>query len=266
MKAVLYELGEVLSEDERIHRQRDGEELPLWYIQVPETEAERSILTYAIEGVLGGDMRMHLRHDKHKQCRATLLLTGDWDSQGRLTGRVTISHVLSSEEQNAIREQLQRRPKKKGMPISGNQQSFTLGTYPVSYDKINPSNSFFDDIHDTPPVMIDEVEIFYLSILFPSEEGKVSGWFRILYDFPSNRSAPVALEVDDLSSVLVTALPTNHFHYHNPQRSQDAEEIGNDLLEDDPFNEEHLGSTTSWLAGMSPDERAATMNNLDWND
>ena len=256
MKAILYDAGEVVSEEERIYRERSGDKLPLWYKQVPETQAERELLTYAVAGLLGGNMGVDLRHDKHKQCCANLTL-GDWDDEGILSSVVIVTHSLSSEEKQSVSEQLQRH--QQGNKVStGNEPSLVIGSYPI---KLTPDTDspFFDDYYELSIGRFEENFPVEFSLLFPSEEGKVTGWFRVLLRFPSTSHVGFVVKVDEVEDhVKSLSLPPNHFHYYNPFSSRDAD---SSILDKDVSNH-HDDTHKDWISNLSWEER----NNMDMND
>lgn len=259
MKTILYEAGEVISEEEREYLEQLGEEPPLWYKQIPETEAEKSILTYAIEGLLGGNMKVHLGYDKHENCRAKLSLM-NWDDEGTLAGEITVTHVLSPEERQSVREQLRKREKEdsEASKTATGIQALVLGSCLLTYDEYSP---FSDNETSLDSDLRHNEENFpvYFSILFPSKEILVSGSFRIIYASLGTLHSAVATKADEMGLYVQNfALSPDHFHYHNPpvSRARDVMVMNNDASDDRDDTYE------DWFSSLSWEDR----NNMDLND
>ena len=245
MKEILYEATETASQTDRKDRDRTSRTSPSWHIQVPETQAERSILTYVAEGILSGRMAMHLWCDKNKECQATLVLTGDWDNEGKLKGKVTVTHALSSEEQDELSKQLRKRLQDKMNSVTDSEQQLAIGSYPVSYVYDDYGDPFLSP-YESPPY-ISEDSFAYFSVVFPSEakvstKGEVLSKFRILCHFPYASSIPVILEMKKVKPYLgQVVLPTNHFHYQL------------DTMDDEPEDNFHT-QTSAYENGYRNDE------------
>jgi len=135
----------------------------------------------------------------------------------------------------------------------------------------------------------DETEVYEYPIFYSvvsSLEHLPTRTVRILYEFPPspvNKNEHSNVSSDSLGqSRLLPSLdiPRDHPWYEEkshierpyanrrniPDPVHDRYQVEDDQVEDDQVEDDQGDTTESWLASMSPDERAATMNNLDWND
>ena len=209
---------------------------------VPESEFEKQLysqtITYAIwlSTKHNGDERVPIKFIRHltKIYAAYLYFAPwHWDETGRLRGTVRIRS---------------EGPLLKGTKHHGDFE------YPVYYSLVSSLESTSDSLirilcefEATP---FSKKNYWSMVSLF----SKMNGWSMsdgVRFD---SRLLP-RLEV-----------PVGHSLYQEePAPSDDSFQV-EDVDLQGSWEDEQGDSTESWLAGMSADERAATMNNMDWND